>query len=77
MLRKLIAIFVGFHLTKAESGTKHGQAIRTGLIKESVVHNQIHSVDTNSLKKPVRIASPCFVPHSPVVQWPANTSCFM
>ena len=44
------------HLTTGESGTTHGQAIRTGFIKGFVLVQQIHTIHTNSLMKPVRIA---------------------
>ena len=47
---------VRIHLTTRESGTKHGQATRTSFIREFVLVQQIHTVHTNSLMKPVRIA---------------------
>ena len=51
-----IIVFVRIHLTTGESTTKHGQAICTGFLKESVIVKQIHTVNTNSLIKPVGIA---------------------
>ena len=43
-----------------ECATKYRQTIRTGFIKEFVLIQQIHTVNTNSLMQPVRIVWPFF-----------------
>ena len=60
---------VRIHLTTGESGTKHGQAVCPVFIKAFVFVKQFHSVNTNSLKNPVRNTWPYYVPNCLVVKW--------
>ena len=55
-LESLYSYNVRIHLTTGESATKHGQAIRMGMLKESVIIKQMLTVNTDSLVKPVGIA---------------------
>ena len=48
--------YVRIHLTTGESATKHGQAIRMSFTREFLIVQQMHTVDTNFLMKPVRDA---------------------